>query len=280
MKNIAIVSNNLKDIGFISTKEFVKKLLNKANIYMDKALSILGLDVNYVEYEQLFIISDIMVVLGGDGSILQVATPCAKHNIPVLGVNLGRVGFMTETEPDNIDDAINAILTDNYTCESRMLIKMEIVRNGISSSFHALNDVVVSKSAEAKLIKVGLYADDELVNNYIADGLIIATPTGSTGYSISAGGPVVDPSMQLYIATPICPHMLSVRSAILSSQKKIVIRLDNDFRDNEAVVSCDGDVSGFITEADEIVITKSKYEFKMIKIGNYSFFDTLLRKLT
>ncbi len=280
MKNIAIVSNNLKDIGFISTKEFVKKLLNKANIYMDKALSILGLDVNYVEYEQLFIIADIMVVLGGDGSILQVATPCAKHNIPVLGVNLGRVGFMTETEPNNIDDAINAILTDNYTCESRMLIKMEIVRNGISSSFHALNDVVVSKSAEAKLIKVGLYADDELVNNYIADGLIIATPTGSTGYSISAGGPVVDPSMQLYIATPICPHMLSVRSAILSSQKKIVIRLDNDFRDNEAVVSCDGDVSGFITEADEIVITKSKYEFKMIKIGNYSFFDTLLRKLT
>ncbi len=280
MKNIAIVSNNLKDIGFINTKEFVKKLLNRAQIYMDKSLSVLGLDVNYVEYDQLFEVADIMVVLGGDGTILQVATPCAKHNIPVLGVNLGRVGFMTETEPNNIDDAINSILTDNYTCESRMLIKMEMSKNGALSSFYALNDVVISKSAEAKLIKVGLYADDELVYNYISDGLIIATPTGSTGYSISAGGPVVDPSMQLYIATPICPHMLSVRSAILPSQKRIVIRLDNDFRDNEAVVSCDGDVCGFITDADEIIISKSKYEFKMIKIGNYSFFDTLLRKLT
>ncbi len=280
MKRIAIVSNNLKDIDFINTKEFVKKLLNRAQIYMDKSLNILGLDVNYVEYDQLFEIADIMVVLGGDGTILQVATPCAKHNIPVLGVNLGRVGFMTETEPNNIDDAINSILNDNYTCQSRMLIKMEMIKDGESKSFYALNDVVISKNAEAKLIKVGLYADNELVYDYIADGLIIATPTGSTGYSISAGGPVVDPSMQLYIATPICPHMLSVRSAILPSHKRIVTRLDNDFRDNKAVVSCDGDVCGFITGADEIVISKSKYEFKMIKIGNYSFFDTLLRKLT
>ena len=279
MKKIAIISNSMKDIGFINTKHIVKKLRGRTQIFMDKNLSVLGLDVNYVEYDDLFKKAEMMIVLGGDGTILQIAAACAKNDIPVLGVNLGRVGFMTEAEPDNFDDVIDAVLANDYIIESRMLIKMKIVKNGQVSSCHALNDVVVSRSAEARLINVELYTNDELVNKYVADGLIIATPTGSTGYSISAGGPVVDPCMQLYIATPICPHMLSARSAILSSEKEIVIRLDKEFRDNEAVISCDGDTQGFISGADEIRITKSRYEFKIIKTGNYSFYDTLLRKL-
>ncbi len=279
MKKIAIVFNSLKDNEFVNTKRVINILKGRAQIYIDEAYSDLGFEVNYVKYEQLFEYVDLMIVLGGDGTILQIATMCAKNDIPVLGVNLGRIGFMTEAEPDNIEDAIDAVLNDDYKIESRMLIKTQIVKKDKKQSFHALNDIVVSKNTQSKLINVELYADDELVNKYIADGLIIATPTGSTGYSISAGGPVVDPNMQLYIATPICPHMLSVRSAVLPAEKKIVIRLNEEYRDNYAVVAFDGDVQETLDVGDEIIITKSKYEFKIIKVNNFSFFDALLHKL-
>ena len=279
MKKIAIVFNSLKDNELINTKKVINILKNRAEVYIDEAYKHLGFNVNYVQYEQLFVYSDLMIVLGGDGTILQIATMCAKNNIPVLGINLGRIGFMTEAEPDNIDASIDAVLNDDYKIESRMLIKAQIVKGNVKRSFHSLNDVVISKNTQSKLINVELYADDELVNTYIADGLIIATPTGSTGYSISAGGPVVDPNMQLYIATPICPHMLSVRSAVLPAQKKIIIRLNEDYRDNYAVVAFDGDIKETLDVGDEIIITKSKYEFKIIKVNDFSFFDAVLHKL-
>lgn len=279
MKKIAIVFNSLKDSELINTKKVINILKNRAEVYIDEVYKYLGFDVNYVKYEQLFVYSDLMIVLGGDGTILQIATMCAKNDIPVLGVNLGRIGFMTEAQPDNIDASIDAVLNDDYKIESRMLIKAEIVKGNTRRSFHSLNDVVISKNTQSKLINVELYADDELVNTYIADGLIIATPTGSTGYSISAGGPVVDPNMQLYIATPICPHMLSVRSAVLPAQKKIIIRLNEDYRDNYAVVAFDGDVKETLDIGDKITITKSKYEFKIIKVNDFSFFDAVLHKL-
>ena len=222
-----------------------------------------------------------MIILGGDGTILQEAAACAKYGIPVMGINLGKVGFLTEIECDNIENALDKLLAEEYTIEKRMLIKLEIRREGKTVCVqNALNDVVVSKPSGAKLIDMELYAGDELVNRYIADGLIIATPTGSTGYSISAGGPVVDPSMTLYIATPICPHMLSARSAVLSADKPIIIRLDSAYPDNEAVVTADGDVQGYISSADEVAVLKSKYEFQLIRTGRQSFYNTLISKLS
>ena len=160
-------------------------------------------------------------------------------------------------------------------------MRVELIRGGecIVHS-HALNDVVTAKNAGAKLIALELYTDGELVNRYIADGLIIATPTGSTGYSISAGGPVVDPLMELYVATPICAHTLSIRSAVLPAEKRIVIKPDGDYPDNRTVVSADGDVLGEMLPGDEVRITRSKYRFSMIKTGSYSFYDTVLKKLS
>ena len=152
--------------------------------------------------------------------------------------------------------------------------------NKIQFSFHALNDVVVSKVAGEKLIYMELSTDGVAVNRYTADGLIIATPTGSTGYSISAGGPVVDPCMRLYVATPICAHMLSVRSAVLSSNKDIRIKLDGEYGNADAVVTADGDIQGYIKNADEVIITESEYDFELIKIGEQSFYDTLIKKLS
>lgn len=281
MKKIAIIPNNIKDIGLLVTKRVVDYLSGKAELYMENKFSVTGMKVNYVKKIALFENIDLMIILGGDGTILQEAAACAKYGIPVMGINLGKVGFLTEIECDNIENALDKLLAEKYTIEKRMLIKLEIRREGKTVCVqNALNDVVVSKPSGAKLIDMELYAGDELVNRYIADGLIIATPTGSTGYSISAGGPVVDPSMTLYIATPICPHMLSARSAVLSADKPIIIRLDSAYPDNEAVVTADGDVQGYISSADEVAVLKSKYEFQLIRTGRQSFYNTLISKLS
>ena len=281
MKKIAIIPNDTKDTGLVNAINTAKLFNGRAEVFAEDKFKGMIDDVTYLPYDELFNTAEYMIALGGDGTMLQIAPQCAKKDIPVLGINLGRVGFLTEIELDNIDYAINKLLDDDYGIEKRMLIRMEIIKNGATAvKCHALNDVVVAKNAGAKLIKPGLYANGELVNKYIADGLIIATPTGSTGYSISAGGPVVDPGMELYVATPICAHTLSVRSAVLPADKEIIIRLDKDYLGNSAVVTADGDTYGSITTADEVRITKSKHQFSIIKIGKYSLYDTVLKKLS
>lgn len=281
MKRIAIIPNNGKDIGLVNTKRLVEFLHGKTEIYMDEAYSVLGMNIKYVPSADIYNNADYLIVLGGDGTILQRAAECAKKKIPILGINLGKIGFMTEVEIDDMEEALTKFLEDDFVIENRMMMKAEIRREGeVQFSFHALNDVVVSKHAGENLICVELSTDGESVNRYTADGIIIATPTGSTAYSISAGGPVVDPCMRLYVATPICAHMLSVRSAVLSSKKVIKMKLDSEYGITDAVVTADGDIQGYIKDCDEVVITESEYDFELVKIGNRSFYDTLLRKLS
>lgn len=281
MKRIAVIPNSSKDIGLVNTKRLVGFLQSSAEVYMDEAYSVLGMNVKYVSPSEIYNNADYVIVLGGDGTILQRASECAKRRIPVLGINLGKIGFMTEIELDDMEAAIKKLLDGDFVIEKRMMMKAEIRKNNeVQFAFHALNDVVVSKSTGEKLICMELSTDGEAVNRYTADGLIIATPTGSTGYSISAGGPVVDPRMRLFVATPICAHMLSVRSAVLSSDKVMKIRLDSEYGGSDAVVTADGDVQCYIKDTDEVVITESEYDFELIKIGNQSFYDTLIKKLS
>ncbi|MCC8159765.1 MAG: NAD(+)/NADH kinase [Oscillospiraceae bacterium] len=280
MKRIAVIPNNSKDFGLINTRRLVDFLSDKADIYMDEAYGVLGMNIKYVPSAKIYENAEYVLVLGGDGTILQRAAECAKRRIPILGINLGKIGFMTEIEIDDMEEALTKFLNDDFKIEKRMMMKAEVRKsNKVQFSFHALNDVVVSKSLGEKLIRIELSTNGEEVNRYTADGLIIATPTGSTGYSISAGGPVADPCMRLYVATPICAHMLSVRSAVLSSDKVIKIRLDSEYG-GEAVVTADGDVQGYIKDSDEVVITESEYDFELVKIGEQSFYDTLLKKLS
>ncbi len=281
MKKIAVIPNSSKDLGLVNTRRLVEYLNDKSEVYMNEAYSVLGMNVKYVSPTQVYENADYAVVLGGDGTILRRAAECAKRKIPVLGINLGKIGFMTEIETDDMESALEKLLNDDFTVEKRMMIKAEIRKeNKVQFSFHTLNDVVVSKSIGEKLVCIELETNGEAVNRYTADGLIIATPTGSTGYSISAGGPVVDPCMRLLVATPICPHMLSVRSAVLSSDKVMRIRLNSEMGGNDAVVTGDGDIQGYIKDSDEVVITESEYDFELIKIGNQSFYDTLIKKLS
>lgn len=279
MKKIAIIPNSGKDIGLVHTKKIIEYLSGSAELYMPSEYR--GTANGVVYCDTLYEKADTAIVLGGDGTIIQCATDCAKNDVEVLGINLGTVGFMTEVEAENVEAALDKLIAKEYTIEKRMLLKAEIISSGKTiSSYHSLNDIVLSKTEGEKLINLELFTDGELVNKYIADGLIIATPTGSTGYSISAGGPVSDPTMQLYIATPICAHMLSARSAVLSSEKIIEIGFSQNHLGQNAVVTADGNVCGYIGGKDTVRITKSKYAFKLIKVGTYSFYETLLSKLS
>ena len=280
MKKIGIIANMQKTGAKKYSNIVAQSLKGRAEIYTNEEYDGDDSDITKLTYEDLAKKVDYMIVMGGDGTIIRAAGNCARYGVPVLGVNLGRIGFMTEIEPDMTDDALTALLEGRYKTEKRMMMKMQIMCNGENfSTCHALNDIVVSKSAGVKLIGIDIYTDNELVNSYISDGIIIATPTGSTGYSISAGGPVVDPRMNLYVATPICAHMLSVRSAILSSDKQIKIRLLKDYNSGRAIVSADGEVQSEIRDNDEVIITRSQYQLELIKIGDKSFYDTLMKKL-
>ena len=280
MKKIAILPNSDKDTGLEKTKYVIECLSGKAELYMLKVHEFNTESVCFVDECDIYSMVDYAIVLGGDGTVIQCATECAKNNIPVMGINMGTVGFLTEVEIDDISEAVNKLLNDDFETEKRMMLCTEIIKDSKTVSVHhALNDVVISKTIDEKLINIGLYTNNELVNSYNADGLIIATPTGSTGYSISAGGPVADPLMQLYIATPICAHMLSARSAILSAEKEIIIKIGNNRADTDAVVTTDGDIRGYINSADEIRISKSEFEFELIKTVKQSFYETLLSKL-
>ena len=276
---IAIITNITKDTGLATAMRVADFLSGKAELYMSDDCPLPNeCTISYMPYEKIWETVELAIVIGGDGTLLQIASRCAQNSIPTLGINLGKVGFLTEIETADIEKALEKVISGNYKTEKRMLLKMQI--NNENVSYHALNDIVISKPDGIKIIGVDLYTDNELVYHYVADGLIIATPTGSTGYSISAGGPVVDPSMDLYIATPICPHMLSVRSAILSSDKEIVIKLSRDYTNNSAMISTDGEKQRFINTEDEIRISKSGYEFELIKIGESSFYNTLINKLS
>ena len=277
MKKIAVIPNQSKDIDLKITGILIDCLSKKAEIYMDKAYESRGGAVNY--REDIYSVVDVVIILGGDGTILQAAEPCARLNIPIMGINLGKIGFMTEIEVEDIEKSVNRLLNGDYEIEERMMMKVDIIKkDGTTSSYYALNDAVISKP-DAQMISLELYREDEKINEYIADGVIVSTPTGSTGYSLSAGGPVADPAMEMFIATPICAHMLSSRTAILPANKKISVRL-TEVGNKSAVVTIDGQIKDNISCGEHIEVRRWEEKVRLIKMGNQSFYDILTKKLS
>lgn len=278
MKRIAVMPNKDKDIGLAYAKRVVNAINGRAYIYMEDCFCESGIKAEYLPKDSLFEKADTVITLGGDGTILHTAHKCAEKNIPILGINLGTIGFMSEVEPAGTETAVEKLLSDDFTVQSRMMMAVDVYYNNCKKSYHALNDIVVSKNIASKLPHIKVYSENELVNTYTADGIIIATPTGSTAYSFSAGGPVVDPLMQMFIITPVCPHMLTARTAIMSAQKIITLTFDPGCESYMSVV-VDGDIQANIDTSARIVIRKSNLETKLIKIQPRSFYDTLITKL-
>jgi NAD+ kinase len=219
-----------------------------------------------------------IVVLGGDGTFLSAVRWIQDTGIPVLGVNLGAFGFLTEASADRLFPVIEDIINDAFTTEERILLSAQVLRDGKAIACQTvLNDVVVNKEALARIAHIRTYIDDNYLTTFHADGLIVATPTGSTAYSLSAGGPIVYPSLETIILTPICPFALTNRSLILPDSAAITIKLDE--RDSNVFLTFDGQVGLHVTYRDSIFIQKAPHTIRMIRTTGVNYYDVLKAKL-
>jgi NAD+ kinase len=217
---------------------------------------------------------DLVIVLGGDGTMLSVAHIAAQEDTPVLGVNLGRLGFLTEVPLDEVYLTIESFLEGNTNIISnRQMLEAE-TRGGI---VYCLNDVVINKGALARMIQCAIWIDGKEVATSKADGIIISTPTGSTAYSLSAGGPILQPSIPAFIIVPICPHTLSFRSMVISVESTIKLELVTG--NEEVWFTLDGQRGGLMEEKDTIVVRRSRFVLKLISSPKRNYFDLLQEKL-
>ena len=200
--------------------------------------------------------------------------------MPVLGINLGKVGYLAEIEPEKIEDSLQRFLDGKYKIEERFMIKAEINHNGsVIKKYNALNDIVVCSSWFKKLVSMDLYVDDSFVASYDADGIIVATPTGSTAYSLSAGGPITDSGMELMIVTPICAHTLSSRPVIVPKDKKITIEVKKN-KNRKSALIVDGQDTAELEAGDKLEISASYMKAKFIRINGMNFYEILRKKLS
>jgi len=222
--------------------------------------------------------TDLVVALGGDGTILRVGRKVAGTDVPVLGVNLGGLGFLTEVTMKDLYPTLDKILAGHYSAEERMMLKAEVWRNGKKKGeYLAVNDVVVNMSREARVISLDLAVGNKAVANYIADGLIISTPTGSTAYSLSAGGPIVYPNMKILVIAPICPHMLTLRPLIVPADKPLTITLKSDR--HEGNLTMDGQVGVPLLVNDVVKVAAAKERLNLVVNPYKNYFEVLRTKL-
>jgi NAD+ kinase len=217
------------------------------------------------------------LVLGGDGTLLSAARAIAPEGIPILAVNLGSLGFLTEVPLDDLFQTLESVDACHCPIEPRSVIECRLVRGGkCQETYFALNDVVVNKSAIARLVGFDLFIDDSFVLQYKADGVIVATPTGSTAYSLAAGGPVLMPAVDAFVVTPVCPHALTHRPLVVrdSADVKIVVRSDEE----QAFLTIDGQVGIPVEREDEILCRKANHSVKLFRMRK-TFFDVLRSKL-
>lgn len=223
-----------------------------------------------------------MIVLGGDGTMLRAAWDVKKANIPLIGVNLGTLGYMTEVETGCLEEALDQLMAGEVESESRMMLNGKIYgRDGSITEDWSLNDIVISRSGALQVIKLHVYVNGQFLKDYSADGVIITTPTGSTGYNLSAGGPIAEPSSRLIIMTPICPHTLSSRSIILSPEDVIEIRIPEGRDGGKQQVTANFDGSHVVPmgTGDRIRIVKSEKTTEILSVNKVSFLEVLHRKM-
>jgi NAD+ kinase len=222
--------------------------------------------------------SDVLVVMGGDGTILRVVHRLGEKLKPVFGINLGSLGFLTCAGPNEVERAVEAIVSGDYALSRRTLLKAELIRDGKPEwTFFGLNDVVISRGQHSKLVKIDVRIDGSVLTNYYADGLIISTPTGSTAYSLSAGGPILMPDTGVFVITPICPHVLTNRSTVVSDKCVVEARLS--VPEQEVYINADGETSVEMHAGDVLRISQSDRALSLAMLPERPFSEVLRQKL-
>lgn len=284
MKKVIMTPNPYRDKNFRYVRE-AAAILNQAGVETKICLSFevdpaydLPNDIELHDLSQELNISDALICFGGDGTILHASKAASKVGIPILGVNIGTVGFMAELESSEIS-LLSKLASDDYILDERMMLHVQVFRDGKEVlSDIALNDAVITKGAVARVIQTAIRCDDSEVMNFSGDGVIISTPTGSTAYSLSAGGPIVEPAADSILITPICAHIMYSRGIVVSPNRRIDVSVGRISRRN-AFLSVDGGRAFRIVAGDRICITQSPTKTKLLKLKDNSFFDLIKMKL-
>ncbi len=231
-----------------------------------------------VAREELAAQVDLMIVLGGDGTLLSAARALGTHKVPILAVNLGGLGFLTSVTLDELYPLLEQVVAGKHLTSERMMLDAEVLRSGHAAEPQcALNDAVVNKAALARMLDFDVHVDGNHVGRYRADGLVVATPTGSTAYSLAAGGPIIDPDLDAFVITPICPHMLTNRPLVIPD----TARIDLDFTAAEepVFITLDGQIGFQLKPKDHVTITKSKNRVSLVRPPTKTYFQVLRSKL-
>ncbi len=230
------------------------------------------------DLEQVAARADLLIVLGGDGSMLAAARAIGERDVAILGINVGRLGFLADVSPDEVDAALAAVLRGDYQIRARSRLAVTCLKQGCEPQVDlVLNDAVITKgTALARLIELEVLIDQKVIASYRSDGLIIATPTGSTAYNLSAGGPLVDPSVLAMIINPICPHTLTQRPLVLPDSAQVEVRL---LPREEATLTLDGQVGTSLQPGDAVRVTRSARPVRFVTVPGHDLFETLRKKL-
>lgn len=280
MKKVGFITNTDKDPNFEETTGLVKFVIEKGceALLTEGAVRRTGIGTAFSGVEEIYEQSDFVVVLGGDGTILRVARKTAMYNTPILGINFGTLGYLADVEKNDAKTAIESVLGGNYKIEERMMIDAAVERNGlVQDRSIALNEVCINSSGYTRLISIGIEVNDQYIDTFRADGIIVSTPTGSTAYNLSAGGPILNPLTELMTITHICPHALYARPIVVSGSDTVRIRIESSY--NNMQMTLDGKQSIQLKNDDVIKIKKSRCHTGIIKTTDTNFYDILRRKM-
>lgn len=266
-----------------SDKKSVQSKIDEIKSYLTDRGVRCGYVNGYVKKENVPEDTECVLVLGGDGTLLQASRELVGTKASFIGVNFGTLGFLAEVEKDDVSEMLDRLIENRFNIEHRMMLMGQVVRNGsIIASDVALNDIVINRSGPLRIMDFSVYVNDMLLKEYKADGMIVSTPTGSTAYSMSAGGPIVKPSANLTVLTPICPHTLNTRSIVLEGEDIIEIDVNQrrKYHNDKRGVYFDGDRSTELMDGDKIFIKKSDISTKIIKLSSESFLEILGKKMS
>lgn len=281
MQRIGVITNKEKDIDLKYTKILVESIISHGGtaVMCSDIAREFKIKEEHSSEEDVLNNSELIISLGGDGTFLKVARQVIDKDVPLLGINLGTLGFLTEVDKNEINNAVEHIIRNEFEVENRMMLDTTIMREGkVIARDTALNDVVISRGALSRILHLKMYMNNAFADTFPGDGLIISSPTGSTGYSLSAGGPIVEPGIDLIIVTPICPHILYSRSFITSGKGNIKVVVDEEYC-HTARVTVDGQKGYELMGGDNVEIIKSNYSLQIIRINPRNFFNVLRTKI-
>lgn len=275
-KNIAVYTNPLKDEGGEYTKALSSALKGygaRVRLLSDCSYGVGGADI-CSSVDELLSGADLLITLGGDGTMLETCVAAAKEDVPVLGINLGHLGFLTALERSGMN-RISELFDGNFTVEERMMLDVKI-KNKVHT---ALNEVTFYSSESSRIASFKLSCNERRIIDISSDGIIISTPTGSTAYSLAAGGPIIEPSSKLFCVTPVCPHSVGSRPMVLPADSVLGVSGTTDGAKRGMNVTVDGRAQAYISEGTEIYVKKSSAVSKTVRLGSDGFFDVVNKKL-